>query len=154
ALAYRAVWHLAGRWEQEAAEVRKRLPPAKGPDPTMQFDKLLVALGSPNFATREAATRDLTTLLTRFPALRAPVLDAAAKPPSPEVKRRLDQALQAAARAAPTAAEVFQARVLAAAELAGTPAAREQLAVWAAGTPAMPLTTGARAALDRLKQRP
>jgi hypothetical protein len=151
--AYRAAWMLAGRLDDVADEVRRRLPPEKGPDPTAGLAGLIADLDSAEFAAREAATRELTALLTRHPVLRDRLRIAAERAESAEVKSRLERVLDEAGPKSPTADDLRRKRVLAAVELAGTPAARKLLAEWAAGTPATPLTIEAKAALDRLAAR-
>jgi hypothetical protein len=152
AKAYRAVWLLSRRLDGVAAEVRKRFPPDRGLDPAAELPRLIADLGSPNFGKREAASRELTGLLARYPGLWGRLRSAADRPVSLEAGRRLDRILQAAAAAAPapTLADIRRFRVLAAVELAATPAARRLLAEWAAGTSVSPLPAGAKAALDRL----
>jgi len=49
--AYRAVWLLAGRLDEAADDLRKRLPPERGPD--LNLPRLLTDLDSTEFDKRE-----------------------------------------------------------------------------------------------------
>jgi hypothetical protein len=106
----------------------------------------LADFGADRFQTREAATRTLQDLGRR---VQAELQAARVESTSEEVRTRLDGLL---AKIVPqrTAAEIVQARAVAAMELAGTPAAKELLAEWAAGAAGARLTIDAKAALSRL----
>jgi hypothetical protein len=111
-----------------------------------QIGQWIAELGADRYPVRERATRALGGLgRVARPALRR----AREQPTGEEVRTRLDGLI---ARLPPdrSAAEIVQARAVAAMELAGTPAARKLLAEWAAGAPGARLTVDARAALARL----
>jgi hypothetical protein len=139
----------AGVWELAAdpdgpARLRAELPPAPRLDPAV-VDRLIADLDANRHAVRERATRALADHgRAALPALNA----ALARRPSAEAAARLEKLI----RDLPdhlTPAEVAHRRAVKAMSLAGTAAARELLAEWAAGAPGAVLTDEARAALDR-----
>jgi hypothetical protein len=77
---------------------------------------------------------------------------ARAKATDEEARTRLDDLLSKLPRER-TAAELVQARAVAAMELAGTPEAKKVLTEWAAGASEARLTIDARAALRRMNLR-
>ena len=106
-------------------------------------------LSSETFATREAATKALTVRARLIePALREAVKEAT----DPEARKRLAGVLSTV-HAGPTPDELRVARVVRAAEMAGTAEARELLKAWAGGTPRAFLSEDALAALGRLAAR-
>lgn len=126
----------------EAAALRPPTPPA----PT-RVAELIEQLGSDDYQTREAASRELAAL-GRFaePALRAATIS-----PSPEVRDRIRVAFAGLSK--PFANEVLAVRVVEAVEWAGTADAAQLLELWAAGPPNEPLTIEAIDALARVKRR-
>jgi WD40 repeat protein len=142
--AWRAVWALAAD-PKGPGRLRAKVPavPAPAAEKVKQW---LADFGADRFQTREAATRTLQDLGRR---VQAELQAARVESTSEEVRTRLDGLL---AKIVPqrTAAEIVQARAVAAMELAGTPAAKELLAEWAAGAAGARLTIDAKAALSRL----
>jgi hypothetical protein len=103
-------------------------------------------LASDTFATREAATKALVARARMIePALREAVKEAT----DPETRKRLVGVLNTL-HAGLTPDELRAARVVRAAEMAGTAEAHELLRAWAGGTPRAALTEDAKAALERL----
>jgi hypothetical protein len=127
--------------------LRAKVPPAPAATDA-EVEALVRRLDAPEFAAREAATRELGRLGGRaVPALRA----AASGSPSPEAARRIDGLLRWAAGPDPDGPA--RARAVEVAERAGTAAAQELLAAWAGGAADAPLTREARQALDRLRAK-
>lgn len=125
--------------------VKEKLPPAVAdPDAASKVKGWVADLGSPDFATRDRAEKELTSRGRAFePALR----EARAAATSPEVQRRLDAVLATAARG-PSPADARVLRVVHAAELSD---ARDLLVGWAGGAAGAVLTDEAKAAVARLK---
>ena len=116
---------------------------AKKPVDPAAVKKLIADLGADDFATREKAEKALRALgPPAGPHLRA----AAGANPPPEVGRRLGALLRALDARALTADEVRETRAVQALAWAGTPAARELMAKWAAGDPEAVLTKAAAGA--------
>lgn len=142
--AWRATWVLAA--DPRGPQLLQAKVAALPAPPAEKMKQWLADLGADRFQTREAATRTLQDLgRVVEPELRA----ARAATKFEEVRMRLD-GLLAKIVPARTAAEIVQARAVAAMELAGTPAAKRLLAQWAGGAPAARLTIDAKAALQRL----
>src|SRR5262249_22386821 len=120
--AFRAVW-LAAADPGAAAFLREKLQPAATPPPE-RLRALVADLDSPDFATREKAERDL---LEVGRAARVATEAAHAATDSAEVRARLARVLKKWATGVPTAEEWRHKRAVLAAELAGTPEARELL---------------------------
>jgi RNA polymerase sigma factor (sigma-70 family) len=146
ARAYPAVWALEDDAPDAVPFLRARVRPIAEANP-QQTARLIADLDSPQFATRERATRALERLgESAGPALRR----ALAGRPSAEVRRRTT-GLLARAQGAPFRPEGLAAlRALAVLEGAGTPDARDLLQALARGLPEARLTREARAALERL----
>ncbi|MDB5309107.1 MAG: polymerase sigma factor [Gemmataceae bacterium] len=131
------------------ALLKEKFPPATADVPAARVTRWVGDLGSPDFATREAAEKELVARARAFePMLRK----AADTTPSPEVKARLARVLAQLSDKL-TADELRAARVVRAAELVDGPAARALLRGWAGGAPGAVLTEDATAALARLEQR-
>lgn len=133
--------------------LRAKLPPAAAVDPT-KVAGWLAELDSARFAVRDAATKNLAAALPQArPALEATL----AVTPSPEVRDRLTDLLDAAARLSP--ADVRTIRAVEAVECLATdadlaparPRAVALLRDWAAGAADAVLTAEAAEALARLK---
>jgi WD40 repeat protein len=126
--------------------LRGELPPVKLDVTDARVSRWVADLASDDFGTREAASKELAARARLIePALRA----AVAASTDPEVRRRLSAAL-AATGPGPTRDELRAVRVVRAAELAGTPEARELLKAWAGGAAGAVLTEDARVALVRV----
>lgn len=149
AAAFRAAWALVGTTAERRGALAELLPPVKVEFTDAQVKGWVADLASEVFATREAATKALTARARRIePSLRAALKDAA----DAEVRKRLVEVLNTL-HAGPTPDELRMARVVRAAEMAGTPEAGELLKAWAGGTAGAALTEDAKAALARLAAR-
>jgi RNA polymerase sigma factor (sigma-70 family) len=128
------------------AALQEKLPPAKADFTNAQVKQWVTDLGSETFRTREAASKELAARVQLVtPALRESLRTA----PDLEVRRRLEVILARLDRG-PTPEELRAMRVVRAAELAGTPEARDLLKLWAAGAAGAVLTEDAAATLVRL----
>ena len=118
------------------------------PTPEDRIAKLVDALGSDDFQTRQAAGSDLAAIGSEAgPALRT----AVAKSTSPEV-RKLAAGLLVKIDGPPTTPEDLRAlRAVEIVEGIGSPESRELLQKWATGPAAQRLTVEAKEALERLK---
>jgi hypothetical protein len=126
------------------ALLRRHLRPAIALDEAV-VDRLLRDLDAEAFATRDAATAELTKLADRLePRLRSARVAASA-----EVQRRLDEILLKGSK--PTADRLREGRALTVLEWIGMPEAVQLLATLAGGATDDPLTRGAAAGRDRLK---
>lgn len=129
--------------------LREKLPPAaRDPAEAAKVAGWIADLGGDDYATREAATKELTA---RAKAFEGGLREALRKADSPEVRRRLAAAL--AGLGGPTPDEVRAVRVVQAAELTGTPEARALLEGWAGGMPGAALTAEAKASLARMGKK-
>jgi WD40 repeat protein len=142
--AFDAMRQLLARPGAAVALLRQRLRPAPAAD-AKTLRRLLDGLDADDFAAREKASQDLEALADRAtPVLRK----ALAGNPSPETKRRIEHALEAAGPAAPQRRrEVRAVEVL---ERLGTAGARELLQSLAGGDTEALLTREARSAAKRL----
>jgi WD40 repeat protein len=144
--AYRAIWRLAGD-PQAGQLLSARLEPAQERD-AAPVPRLLRELDSPDFATRETATRALKEI--GEPA-RAQLEAACKDGTSAEVRRRARAVLgELDPRSGPRLREVRAVQVL---EYVGAPPARRLLEELARGAPGARLTQEAKAALERLDRR-
>lgn len=135
------------RTPAEAVRLLAERVPVPTAVPAERIARLVADLGSTEFPTRQAASRELEAISAEAgPALRAAVGGS----PSPEVRRLAGELLDRLA-AAPTRPDDLRAiRAVEVLEGIGTPAAREQLTRWAAGPANHRLTTEAAAAVQRL----
>ncbi len=145
AKAHAAVWALAAAPGQAVTFLRRRLPPAEAVDPK-KLSQWLADLDANDFDVRDRAAGELYRLGARAePELRK----ALAAKPSAEVKRHIAAILTA--MEGPPPSEVLRAlRAVRALQAAGTPEARQLLAVLANGQPDARLTQEAKAAVERL----
>jgi WD40 repeat protein len=142
----RAVWSLASRPAESLAELRKHLKPVSAGQDVVA--KLIAQLDNPSYAVREKATRQLADLgPAAGDALRSKLRTGA----SLEMSRRLEKLLGTIKTLSPTPEQLRVARAVEVAERIGTPAARDILREWAAGTPGAWLTSQAREALEQMK---
>jgi RNA polymerase sigma factor (sigma-70 family) len=150
--AYRAIRVLVAAPGQAIPFLRKRLRPAAAPDPK-QLARLIADLDDDEqFAVREKATRELEKLgrLAR-PALQ----QVLAGSPSPEVRRRVERALQRGEELVLSPEELRGWRAVEVLEHIGTADARDVLdRLGRQGPDTSLLCRDARAALERLRRRP
>jgi hypothetical protein len=125
---------------------------ATPPNPDLAI--LVKDLDSDAFATRERASRKLLEYGAKAEAV---LRDALAGAPSPEMKRRIEEILQAIPPALlrlPLSGDTLRwVRAIEVLEHIGTPEAREVLKTLANGAPEARLTQEARFSLDCLQQR-
>jgi dipeptidyl aminopeptidase/acylaminoacyl peptidase len=144
---YQAI-RLLLRAEQTVGLLRERLHPAKATDPA-RLKRLVAELDSDDFAVREKATRDLTSLgSTAESALRRALPGASA-----EARRRIEEILGQIdpALSGNLLREIRAVEVL---EQGGTPEGRQLLQLLSRGAPEARLTREAKASLERLAKRP
>jgi RNA polymerase sigma factor (sigma-70 family) len=145
--AYEAMRRLIAVPAQAMSLLSKHLQPSAAPDKRQV--RLIADLASDIFATRQAATRELTLLgELAEPALRA----ALEKAPTPEARLRIQQLLAKIDDIGSTGEPLRQRRAVETLELIGTPQARRLLAHLATGAPEAYLTRDAKATLGRLEQ--
>jgi RNA polymerase sigma factor (sigma-70 family) len=146
---YQALLGLAAAPKQAVPFLKKQLKPASPPE-TKKIPGLLKDLDSEEFDVRQKATEELRAIgEVAMPALKKLLAE---KPPL-DVVRRVEAIIDGIEAVALTPAEVRELRAVEALERAGTPEARQLLEVLAGGAPDVRLTTGAKAALDRLTKR-
>jgi hypothetical protein len=145
AKAYRAIWTLAAAPEESVAFLKNRLARV---GPAKEVDRLIADLDSPRFQTREQAMRDLEKLGPDAEAGLRRALDQ--KPPSLEVRRRLERLLQ---KLELSSGWVRSLRAIQVLEYSATPEARKVLQSLAQGAPGSRLTREANASLARLAKR-
>jgi hypothetical protein len=147
--AYRASRKLLGAPGASVAFLRGRLRPVALLEPG-KAERLVADLDDAQFAKRERASSELEKLgRLAEPALRR----ALAGKQNEEMRRRIFGLLARLAPEQMTTDELRQGRALEVLEYAGTPEARRLLEDLARGAPGPLLTTGASAALERLKRR-
>jgi hypothetical protein len=144
--AYGAFCQLKRTPQETVALLAKRLAPVR-PVTAERLDRLIGDLGSPRFATREQAGRDLEELGD----LAEPILRRTlAAVPLLETGRRCEQLLVKLPGSLEIARALWGIRLL---EVLGTPAAREHLRRLADGAMETRQTRQARLALQRLERR-
>ncbi len=146
--AYWAVWSLSSLGDKLTPFLEKRIEPAKETDKE-KVAKLIVDLDSDQFATREAAAKELAKLGDRAGAA---LRKAVKSPSSREVERQITQLLNALDQG-PTSEDLRRSRAIQVLELAGTPESRKLLEAWAKGAPGARLTEEAKSAVERLERR-
>jgi hypothetical protein len=145
AAAYRAIAALAAGGDKAVASLKGRLRPAPARD--LPLDRLIGDLSSARFATRDAASRELSKIGS---AAEAALRQALEKGPPLEARRRIESVLGGIQRQKLSAEELRQLRAVAALERLGTPAARRLLEELAGGWAGARQTQEARATLGRL----
>jgi polyhydroxyalkanoate synthesis regulator phasin len=146
--AYASVCRLAAAPEQAVPLLRERVLPA-AEAPREQVEKLIADLESAQYATREAAKKQLTALDEQAgPALRA----ALTRKASLEQRRRIEQML-AALETVRSPDALRQRRAVETLERIGTPPAVALLRTLTTGIPEARLTCEAQASLERLSLR-
>jgi hypothetical protein len=148
ARAYRAIGALATAPGSSLPFLKERLRPAVG-DPSIA--RLVADLDSTDFAVRERASRELAQ---RGEAARMALRDALDAGPSLEVRRRAEELLTKMGETSLPAAMVRDVRAVEVLEQIGDAEATRQLRRLAGGAPEARLTREAKAALDRLAERP
>jgi WD40 repeat protein len=147
ALGYRAAWAFADDPARAVPFLRQRLG-ALRPREDPPVARLITDLDDRHFKVREQASRELARLGPRVePALRR----ALANPPSPEVRRRLEQLLDRLDDPRAFVERRRPDRALEALEHIGTPAAARALASLARETHEPWLAEEAKAALGRIE---
>jgi WD40 repeat protein len=147
-VAYRAMWGLAAAPKDALAMLRKQLLPAPSID-AKQLRRWLTELGHDDFATREAASRELARREEGVEADLKKLLELDAPP---EAKRRAKELLDrlTSEHFAPSAERQQQLRAMEALEHMNTNEARQWLEELAKGQAGAWLTKEAKAALSRL----
>jgi WD40 repeat protein len=145
--AYRALWQLVAS-EQGIAQLRERLRPAS-PIDTKKLARLLAELDSPEFAVRDRASRELTEAGECVVGSLRKVL---ANSPSLEVRRRVEEVLEAIASGPPSGEVLRGSRAVEALERIGSTEACALLRELARGTVEASLTREAQASLRRLEK--
>jgi WD40 repeat protein len=149
ALAYRAVWTLAGAGERAVALLEG--PLQSGAAAEWRVPQLLIDLDSDQFTARERAVEELKKLGAQAePALRKALKGT----PSPEARRRIESVLASEGihRWPPVALQ--QLRAVQALEYNSTPQARHLLKALAGRNHQGPLSQQAKAARQRLARMP
>jgi RNA polymerase sigma factor (sigma-70 family) len=144
--AFAALQSLAAAPEQSVGFLAQQLRPVQEADPR-RIEALLRDLDSNDFAVREKAAQQLESLgAGAEPTLRKALRDQ----PTPEVRRRVEQLLEAVEG---SKTRLREQRALEVLEAIGTPEAREQLEALAKGMPTAGLTQDAKTSLERLAKR-
>lgn len=146
-LAYRAIWSMVESPAACAKFVRSQMAPAQGIDPA-RLRKLIADLNSDDFRGRDAAQQELAKLADLAAAA---IEESLKKPPTLEVKRRLEK-LQNALQGDLSPTKLREVRAIQAMELANTPETIAVLRHWAGGAPGADLTRNAAAALTRIER--
>ncbi len=148
AAAYRSTWALVTSPSETVAFLRERLRRVERVKEDV-IAKLVLDLDSSDFATRERASVELSTLDSLAePALRT----ALSSQPSLEMRRRVQQLLEQLA-SPPSSTHLRTLRAVEVLEHIGTPGAREVLETLAGGAIEARLTKEAKASLRRLMSR-
>jgi hypothetical protein len=145
-----ALGNLTAAPQNSVAFLEKQLQATKLVD-AKRIERLIADLGHAQFQVREKAANELQSLGDlAAPALR----QALAGNPAAESKQRLTALLDRLEGVSPLPAIIRQIRAVEALECIGNPEARRLLEKLAAGDPNLRLTQEAKAAADRLAQRP
>jgi WD40 repeat protein len=150
--AWQAVHALAAAPDQSVPFLKARLAaasPRKAPS-AEQLARLVAELNDDSFEVRQRAEAELAKAGRGAEAV---LRQAAAKPASPEVRRRAERLLAAMAPWRPNPDDMRAVRGVQALEYAGTAEAREALARLAAGSPGQLLAQEAKAAAGRLAKK-
>jgi hypothetical protein len=144
--AFQAQGHLLAVPAEAVKLIADRVKPAMAPDPK-RLAGLVADLDSPDFATRERASKGLAEV--GRPALAA-VREVARSTGSAEVRKRATDLVELIDRPTYLPADLRAVRAVEVLEWLGTAAARDLLAGLAKGEPAAPVTAAAAAGLQRL----
>ncbi len=147
--AHQAAWALAADPFATVRMLGEKLKPVPKPAERRTTATLIGELDSPDFQTREAASRDLSR---RVELDSAELTAALAKSPSAEARQRLTEILRSAPGPWPklNAENLRRVRAVGVLEAIGTPEARRVLKALADGDPYAMLTRTAQAASRRL----
>jgi hypothetical protein len=146
--AHQAVWRLIAAGDSATALLRIKLAPA--PEAEGRVPRLIADLDHDSFDRRQQASAELEKLL---PQVRPALVNALAKRPSLEARRRIESLL---ARPTPVVRDVQTLRDIRGTQVLerlATPEARDLLKNLAAGAPEARLTQEAKAALERFVKR-
>lgn len=151
AKAYRSIWQLASAGKQALPFLQARLRPIPAPD-AKRISQLLADLDSDQFNVRTKAHNELEKL---GEAAAASLRQAAEKPPSAEVGRRVNELRDKlkTERRTPSSERIRVLRAVEVLEHIGTPEASQILKILANGAAEAELTREAKASLDRLARR-
>jgi WD40 repeat protein len=156
AAAYRAGWELAEAGPRAVALLEKHLLPAKKVDPDADVRKLIKDLDAEEFAVRENASKELKQIGKPAEPFLRKALDGN---PSAEVRRRIEELLEAGLEARPVknlppgildGEPLRTVRAIRVLEQIGTPEARTILEKLAKGDPDARETQEAKGSLERL----
>jgi WD40 repeat protein len=148
--AYPAVWQLMDYPVEAVQFLRGKFDRVAVAD-AKEWDRLIAALDSPRFATREAASKRVRELGR---SAEQPLRDALKRTPSPEQVARIEALLTTLASAArPRGDDLRAVRAVHVVEAIATPEARQLLADWAERGSPPRLADEAQRAADRLKYR-
>jgi RNA polymerase sigma factor (sigma-70 family) len=144
---FAAICYLVDHPDQCIASLKDRIQLAAPPD-AKAVAALIEKLGSPRFADRERASKELAAL---GEAVAGPLRDAEKATTSAEVRERLGPLLAALSESKPTGDRLRAVRAIEALERIGTAEARQVLTTLADGAAEANLTRDAKAALQRLR---
>jgi RNA polymerase sigma factor (sigma-70 family) len=147
--AYRAIDRLSVSGDRALPLLRRGLAPEKIDQRWLAAR--LADLDNDSFATREAATRELTRIAE---TVEAELRHELGRSPSLEVRRRLQRILGFSRLAVPAPGVLRRLRAVVVLERIGSEEARRLLRELAAGAPQARLTRAAKASLERLARRP
>jgi WD40 repeat protein len=150
AKAYQSIWAMALKPKESTAFLKQQLRPVTPADPIV-IDRLIANLDGKDFAVRDKAARQLTSI--GEPAVGA-MRKALTDNPTLELRLRLEKLLNSVEAVQLTADQLQVLRALEVLELVGTEEAQRVLQPLANGVTEARLTREALAALERLKRRP
>ncbi len=146
--AHVAIWTLVANPQKTVQFLKEHLQPVPEVKP-QRIKRLLADLDSPDFAVREAASKELEQL---GDVVEGALREALKNKPSAEVGRRV-QAILDHPRLVRSPDALQRMRAIRVLELIGRPEARKILEVLAGGAPSARETHDAKAALERLARR-
>jgi hypothetical protein len=145
ARAYRAMMRMRASPSTTLTFLKKQLPPAAEKIDVAKLERLLRDLSSDKFSVREKASKEMA----QFSEASEPLLRKALAKNAPlEMRRRVERVLDRIEqeRSHPSVDHLRIIRAVEVVQTIGGPAARELLASWGQGTPAVVLTREAHAA--------
>ncbi len=148
AMAYHAIWRLAGDPERVVPLLKARLRPV-APADAKQIARCIDLLDSEDFTERDRATRQLADLAE---LAEAALRRAQKQSRTLEQRRRIENLLQRLPTRALAPDELRHLRAIEILEHAGTDDAKQLLETLAAGASDARLTRAARAAVNRLRR--
>jgi hypothetical protein len=147
--AHRAIWKLVSAGDQGVEFLKARLPRVPRPE-RRQIARLIRDLDSDEFAAREKASAELEKYAEGVSSALRQALEGK---PSLEVRSRIESLLRKLETEATATQRLRNLRALQVLEQSGTAAARQTLKDLAGGAVGAPLTSEAKASLDRLTRR-